>query len=62
MANTICVATKASMKMEYPPIHMINIINFTKKIVRLADFMEQLTYYLIEKMPIVAPNLSELIG
>jgi len=62
MANTICAAAKTSMGMECSPVDMINIINFTQRMVRLAEFKKQLTLYLTEKMSIVAPNLSALIG
>ena len=62
MANTICAAAKTSMRMECSPVDMINIINFTQRMVRLAEFKKQLTLYLTEKMSIVAPNLSALIG
>jgi len=38
MTSTICAATKTSMGMECSPIGMINIISFTKRMVKLADF------------------------
>jgi nucleolar protein 56 len=41
---------------------MINIINFTQRMVKLAEFRKNLSVYLSDKMAIVAPNLSALIG
>ena len=46
MANTICADAKTSMGMECSPINIINIINFMKRMVRLAGFKKQLTLYL----------------
>jgi nucleolar protein 56 len=41
---------------------MVNIINFTQRMVKLAEYRKQLALYLTEKMSMVAPNLSALIG
>jgi len=62
IANTICAAAKTSMGMECSPVDMVNIINFTQRMVKLAEFKKQLSLYLTDKMNIVAPNLSALIG
>lgn len=62
MANTICAAAKTSMGMDCSPVDMINIINFTQRMVKLAEFKKQLALYLSDKMSVVAPNLSALIG
>jgi len=62
MANTICAAAKTSMGMDCSPVDMINIINFTQRMVKLAEFKKQLSLYLTDKMQAVAPNLSALIG
>jgi len=62
IANTICAAAKTSMGMECSPVDMVNIINFTQRMVKLAEFKKQLSLYLTDKMSIVAPNLSALIG
>ena len=61
MANTICAAAKTSMGMDCSPVD-INIINFTQRMVKLAEFKKQLSLYLTDKMQAVAPNLSALIG
>merc|ERR1711862_360550 len=50
------------MGMDISPVDMINIVNFTQRIVRLAEFRKKLSIYLAEKMSAVAPNLSALIG
>lgn len=62
MANSIVAAAKTSMGMECSAVDMINIINFTQRMVKLAEFRKQLALYLTDKMAIVAPNLSTLIG
>merc|ERR1711957_752459 len=62
VANEIVVAAKTSMGMDCSEVDMINIINFTQRMVKLAEFRKQLAFYLTDKMAIVAPNLSTLIG
>ena len=62
VANSIVAAAKTSMGMDCSPVDMINIINFTQRMVKLAEFRKQLALYLTDKMAIVAPNLSTLIG
>jgi len=62
MANSIIAAAKTSMGMDCSEVDMINIINFTQRMVKLAEFRKQLALYLTDKMAIVAPNLSTLIG
>jgi len=62
MANSIVAAAKTSMGMDCSAVDMINIINFTQRMVKLAEFRKQLALYLTDKMAIVAPNLSTLIG
>eukprot|EP00551_Chaetoceros_affinis_P012491 CAMPEP_0203677868 /NCGR_PEP_ID=MMETSP0090-20130426/29861_1 /ASSEMBLY_ACC=CAM_ASM_001088 /TAXON_ID=426623 /ORGANISM="Chaetoceros affinis, Strain CCMP159" /LENGTH=570 /DNA_ID=CAMNT_0050544899 /DNA_START=168 /DNA_END=1880 /DNA_ORIENTATION=+ len=62
VANSIIAAAKTSMGMDCSAVDMINIINFTQRMVKLAEFRKQLALYLTDKMSIVAPNLSTLIG
>jgi len=62
IANSILAAAKTSMGMDCSIVDMINIVNFTQRMVKLAEFRKQLALYLSEKMSIVAPNLSTLIG
>lgn len=61
-AKAIQGAARTSMGMDCSAIDMVNIINFTQRMVKLAEFRKNLSMYLTEKMNIVAPNLSALIG
>lgn len=61
-AEQVVAAAKTSMGMECSALDMINVINFTQRIVKLAEYRKQLSLYLSDKMAIVAPNLSSLIG
>lgn len=62
MAKAVVAAARTSMGMDCSPIDMLNIVNFTQRMVKLAEFRKQLSLYLTEKMAVVAPNLSALIG
>jgi nucleolar protein 56 len=62
LAKSVVAAAKTSMGMECSAVDMLNIINFTQRMVKLAEYRKQLTLYLTDKMSIVAPNLSTLIG
>jgi nucleolar protein 56 len=62
MANSIVAAAKTSMGMACSPVDMINIVNFTQRMVKLAEYRKKLSLYLSDKMAVVAPNLSALIG
>ena len=57
VANAVVVAG-----MDCSPIDMVNIVNFTQRLVKLAEFRKQFSSYLSDKMGIVAPNLRALIG
>jgi nucleolar protein 56 len=61
-ASLIVSAAKTSMGMDCSSIDMINIINFTQRMIKMAEYRKQLQFYLSDKMNIVAPNLSALIG
>jgi nucleolar protein 56 len=61
-ANAVVNAAKTSMGMACSAVDMINIVNFTQRMVKLAEYRKQLAIYLSDKMAIVAPNLSTLIG
>lgn len=61
-AKAIVSAARTSMGMDCSPVDMINIINFTQRMVKLAEFKKNLSIYLTDKMAVVAPNLSALIG
>jgi nucleolar protein 56 len=62
MAKAVVAAARTSMGMDCSPIDMLNIVNFTQRMVKLAEFRKQLSIYLSDKMAVVAPNLSALIG
>mmetsp|Transcript_6124 Transcript_6124/g.7768 ORF Transcript_6124/g.7768 Transcript_6124/m.7768 type:complete len:570 (+) Transcript_6124:86-1795(+) len=62
LANSIIAAAKTSMGMDCSAVDMVNIINFTQRMVKLAEYRKQLALYLTDKMEIVAPNLGALIG
>ena len=62
VAEQVVLAAKTSMGMECSAIDMLNIVNFTQRMVKLAEYRQQLSLYLSEKMSVVAPNLSTLIG
>mmetsp|Transcript_6953 Transcript_6953/g.14302 ORF Transcript_6953/g.14302 Transcript_6953/m.14302 type:complete len:511 (+) Transcript_6953:41-1573(+) len=61
-AKAVQAAAKTSMGMECSAVDMVNIVNFTQRMVKLAEFRKNLSNYLTEKMAVVAPNLSALIG
>jgi nucleolar protein 56 len=61
-ANLIVAAAKTSMGMDCSKMDMLNIVNFTQRMVKMATYRKQLQAYLAEKMSVVAPNLSALIG
>ncbi|KAL7580980.1 hypothetical protein ACA910_005794 [Epithemia clementina (nom. ined.)] len=62
IVEQIVAAAKTSMGMDCSDIDMINIVNFTSRMVKLAEYRKQLSLYLTDKMSVVAPNLSALIG
>mmetsp|Transcript_827 Transcript_827/g.1300 ORF Transcript_827/g.1300 Transcript_827/m.1300 type:complete len:523 (-) Transcript_827:67-1635(-) len=61
-AKAIQAAARTSMGMDCSAVDMVNIINFTQRMVKLAEFRKNLSNYLTDKMNVVAPNLSALIG
>ena len=62
LADTIVAAARTSMGMDCSVVDMVNIVNFTQRMVKLAEYRKQLALYLTDKMNVVAPNLSALIG
>lgn len=62
IAENILAASKMSMGMDCSEVDMMNIKNFTERMVKLAEYRKKLSIYLSDKMNIVAPNLSALIG
>ncbi|KAG7374132.1 C/D box methylation guide ribonucleoprotein complex aNOP56 subunit [Nitzschia inconspicua] len=61
-AKAVQAAAKTSMGMDCSAVDMVNIVNFTQRMVKLAEFRKNLSQYLTDKMNVVAPNLSALIG
>ncbi|KAI8353170.1 hypothetical protein B0O80DRAFT_427176 [Mortierella sp. GBAus27b] len=61
-AQQILDAARSSMGTDISVVDMINIENFAKRVIDLADYRKKLHEYLISKMNNVAPNLSALIG
>ncbi len=61
-AAQIVAAARTSMGMDMSDIDMININNFTVRLIQLASYRRQLHQYLVSKMSDVAPNLAALIG
>jgi nucleolar protein 56 len=59
---SVIKASKMSMGMDTSESDMNNIIIFTERMISLALYRKQLYSYLEEKMAVVAPNLSSLIG
>lgn len=62
LAEAIVAAAKTSMGMDCSVIDMVNIVNFTQRMIKMAEYRKQLAIYLSDKMSVVAPNLSTLIG
>lgn len=61
-AALIIQAAQTSMGTDISPLDLINIRRFSEQVVSLTAYRAQLSEYLSEKMKIVAPNLTELIG
>jgi len=61
-AQEILEAARASMGTDISQIDLVNIEMFADRVIKLADYREQLHDYLLTKMTAVAPNLSTLIG
>ncbi|CAE6505851.1 unnamed protein product [Rhizoctonia solani] len=61
-AKNVLDAARTSMGQDIAEIDLINISNFTDRVVELAEYRKSLTGYLTEKMNLVAPSLTSLIG
>jgi len=61
-AKAVVAAARTSMGMDCSAVDMVNIVNFTTRMVKLAEYRRQLSGYLSDKMSVVAPNLSALVG
>lgn len=61
-AKDILEAAKSSMGQDISPIDLLNIQQFATRVISLAEYRHRLHAYLLDKMHVVAPNLSSLIG
>ena len=62
VAEEITRAAKHSMGTEIVEMDMVNIDHFADQVIKLAEMRTNLQTYLKDKMNIVAPNLTALIG
>eukprot|EP01040_Poterioochromonas_malhamensis_P017142 gene17142-19629_t len=62
ISQRILKAARSSMGMDTSEQDMSNILIFTERMISLALYRKQLYAYLEEKMALVAPNLSALVG
>ncbi|THH04947.1 hypothetical protein EW145_g5150 [Phellinidium pouzarii] len=61
-AQNVLDAARGSMGASLSEIDMLNISAFATRVVSLADYRKSLTGYLAEKMNLVAPSLTALLG
>lgn len=61
-AKNVIDAARASMGTDMSDLDAINVLNFAQRVVELAEYRKSLTDYLAEKMNVVAPSLTALIG
>ena len=61
-AQNVLDAARGSMGASLSEIDMLNISTFATRVVSLADYRKSLSSYLYEKMNLVAPSLTALLG
>jgi len=61
-AQNVLDASRGSMGSGLSEIDMLNINAFAERVVSLADYRKSLATYLAEKMNLVAPSLTALLG
>ena len=61
-AQNVLDAARGSMGASLSEIDMLNISAFATRVVSLADYRKSLSSYLAEKMNLVAPSLTALLG
>lgn len=61
-AQNILDAARGSMGSSLSEIDMLNIMSFANRVVSLAEYRKSLMAYLAEKMNLVAPSLTALLG
>ena len=62
LAQNILDAARGSMGSSISDIDMLNISAFAARVVSIADYRKSLVAYLSEKMNLVAPSLTALLG
>lgn len=62
LAKNVLDAARTSMGTELNELDAINIHNFAARVVGLAEYRKRLVAYLTDKMNVVAPSLTALIG
>ena len=62
LAQNILDAARGSMGSSLSDIDMLNISAFATRVVSISDYRKTLVSYLTEKMNLVAPNLTALLG
>lgn len=62
LVSNILDASRASMGTEIGEMDMLNIQTFADRVVHLGEYRRRMHKYLVEKMHLVAPNLSALVG
>ncbi|KAG1814784.1 Nop domain-containing protein [Suillus subaureus] len=62
LAQNILDAARGSMGSSISEIDMLNISAFAARVVSIADYRKSLVNYLSEKMNLVAPSLTALLG
>ncbi len=61
-SNEILEASKHSMGQDISDFDLANIEMFANRVIELAEYRDRLSQYLVNKMHVVAPNLTALIG
>jgi nucleolar protein 56 len=62
LAQNILDAARGSMGSSISEIDMLNISAFATRVISIADYRKSLVSYLSEKMNLVAPSLTALLG
>lgn len=62
LAQNILDAARGSMGSSLSEIDMLNIHSFANRVVSISDYRKSLVSYLSEKMNLVAPSLTALLG
>jgi len=62
LAQAVVAAARTSMGMDCNVVDMLNIVNFSQRMVKLSEYRKELANYLSDKMSLVAPNLKAILG